>query len=123
MRQILLMRRIWLQGLTLAVCAAALISCSHEQGPATEIYTYNMGEQAHSGRLAYTVFERQWLTQIGSGIEARMPQNRFYLVRISAMNSGSSDAVIPTLNLVDDAGNTYPELSNGDGVQGWLGYL
>jgi hypothetical protein len=126
------MCRIRLIVLTLAACAVivAFTSCSQERTAASEfagkdvsIFTYNMGEPVHAGRLTYTVFDHQWLTQIGSGIDARMPQNRFFLLRISVSNTASGDAAIPILNLIDDAGNTYPELSNGDGVQGWLGYL
>ncbi len=71
--------------------------------------------------MSYTVFERQWHTQFGTGPDARMPQNRFYLLRLSVLNSGGSEAILPALSLVDDAGNAIPEATDGDGVQDWIG--
>jgi Domain of unknown function (DUF4352) len=108
-------------------CAAALAmtmlgsGCSSPAKP--PISQYNMGEKVPVGRLSYTVFETQWLTHLGEGASARVPQNRFFLVRLSAVNGGSSDTAIPTLTLEDDKGQKYEELSNGDGVPQWIGFL
>jgi hypothetical protein len=100
--------------------AACLLSCA----PTEKVdapHVYPMGERVYAGHLIYTVLERQWHTEFGTGPEARVPQNRFYLVRISVVNSGGSEAIIPKTELVDDTGASFPELMDGDGVQDWLG--
>jgi hypothetical protein len=100
----------------------SLAACSpKEDEPA--LRTYQMGERVLQGHLLYTVFERQWMPQIGSGLDARIPQNRFYLLRISVLNSGGADAIVPTISLVDDAGASFPEIQNGDGVPDFIGSL
>ena len=82
-----------------------------------------MGEKVLAGHLTYTVFETQWMTHLGEGLDARVPQNRFLLIRMSAVNGGSSDANIPNFTIVDDNGNSFDELSDGNGVPQWMGYL
>jgi hypothetical protein len=82
-----------------------------------------MGRRVSVGHLVYTVFETQWLTQLGSGADVRIPEHRFFLVRLSAVNGGSEQMAIPDLTIEDDQGNTYDELPNGEGVPGWIGYL
>ena len=83
-----------------------------------------MGEKVQLGKLSYTVFETQWLTHLGEGPPARVPQNRFFLVRFSATNSGSDELDRPQLHgRRTIKGNVYEELPNGDGVPQWAGYL
>ncbi len=82
-----------------------------------------MGEKVQVGHLIYTVFETRWLMQLGQGSGARIPQNRFFLVRMSAGNSGGNQTIIPNFTVQDDNGNTYREVSNGDQVPQWMGYL
>ena len=82
-----------------------------------------MGERITLGHIVYVVFETQWLTHIGAGADARVPQHRFFLVRLSALNSLSTDIIVPNFTLEDDSGNTYPELSSGEGVPQYIGYL
>jgi Domain of unknown function (DUF4352) len=104
----------------LFVLAASLLSCSSVER--TEVrHIYQMGERVTAGRLIYTVFERQWQTEFGSGPDARLPQNRFFLLRISVVNSGANEAIIPKTELIDDSGVTYPEATDGEGVQDWIG--
>jgi hypothetical protein len=109
----------------LAVAAAA---CSYPPvvtagTKALPVRTYNMGEKVTVGHIVYVVFETQWLTHIGEGVDARVPQHRFFLVRLSATNGSGHDVVVPNFSLEDDNGNTYPELSSGDGVPQYIGYL
>jgi hypothetical protein len=99
-----------------------LVSCGDGDRP-FPVRTYNLGEKVELGHIIYQVFETQWLTHIGDGPEARVPQNRFFLVRISAANSGGSDLIIPNMTIQDDSGMTYRELSDGAGVPNWAGYL
>ena len=85
--------------------------------------SYSMGERATVGHVVYVVFETQWLTHIGTGADARVPEHRFFLVRLNAVNSLGSDILVPNFSIEDDSGNTYPELSSGEGVPQYIGYL
>lgn len=111
-----------ISGLLVTFVAMLLAGCSSEPAQ-SPVLQYNLGEKAPVGHLTYTVFETQWLTKLGEGIDARVPQNRFFLVRLSAVNGGSSDASIPNFTIQDDAGHSYDELSDGEGVPQWIGYL
>ena len=111
------------QLLAVAVAACILSSCVDSENKSSPVRTYNMGEKVTVGHIVYTVFETQWLTHIGAGPDARVPQNRFFLVRLSALNSLSTDIIVPNFTLEDDNGNTYPELSSGEGVPQYIGYL
>jgi hypothetical protein len=90
---------------------------------AKEIRTFPMGDRVTMGHLIYTVFETQWHTHLGEEPNARLPQSRFMLLRVSIVNSGASETMVPTMSLVDDSGQTFTELSNGDGVTQWIGFL
>jgi hypothetical protein len=82
-----------------------------------------MGEKVELGHIIYQIFETQWLTHIGEGADQRIPQHRFFLVRLSAVNSGGADVPIPTMTIQDDSGAVYNEISDGTGVPNWAGYL
>ncbi len=100
----------------------ALSSCG--DGEKTyPVRTYNMGERVQLGHIVYMVFETQWLTHMGEGAESRIPEHRFFLVRMSATNGAGEDVNIPSFSLAGDKGGSFPELSNGDGVPQWIGYL
>jgi hypothetical protein len=86
-------------------------------------HTFAMGEKVEVGHLVYTAFETQWLPQIPQDPTPRVPQDRFFLIRISTVNGGGSDQVLPNLTILDDHGKTYEELRNGEGVPQWVGYL
>jgi hypothetical protein len=111
-----------ISGILLAILIVALAACSSEQTQ-SPVLQYGMGEKVPVGRLTYTVFETQWATHFGEGVSARVPQNRFFLVRLSAVNGGSAEAPVPNFTIEDDSGHTYSELSDGDGVPQWAGYL
>jgi hypothetical protein len=100
----------------------ALVSCGDSEH-SFPVRTYSMGEKVELGHLYYQVFETQWLTHIGEGAEARVPQNRFFLVRLSTGTSTSGSVGVPNMTIQDDNGNTYHELSDGAGVPNWAGYL
>jgi hypothetical protein len=118
------MRPIRFPLLLAAVVAAASLVASCDSGERSfPVRTYALGERIALGHLVYVVFETQWLTQIGEGVDARVPQHRFFLVRLSTVNSLGSDVIVPNLVLEDDNGNTYPELSSGEGVPQYIGYL
>jgi hypothetical protein len=106
--------------LFLLASAALLTSCGGGKAP---IKVYDVGSRVEAGHIVYTVFETQWLAQIGSGDTARVPKNRFFLIRISAVNSGSEELLVPNPTLVDDQDQTIEELSDGDQVPQWIGYV
>jgi hypothetical protein len=108
--------------LAVAVTAFLLSSCGDEE-KTSPVLTYPMGDRAPVGHIIYKVFETQWLTQIGQGADARIPQHRFFLVRLSAVNSAGTDVIVPNFRIEDDRGNTYPELSSGEGVPQYIGFL
>jgi hypothetical protein len=105
------------------VVAAALLSSCGDSGEKYPVRTYPMGEKVTLGHIVYEVFETQWLTHIGQGPDARVPQNRFFLVRMNVVNGFGTDVIVPSLTLEDDNGKTYPELSSGEGVPQYIGYL
>jgi hypothetical protein len=89
----------------------------------SEIQLHRMGERVTTGSLVYNVFEDQWKAQLGPGPDPRVPKDRFFLIRLSVVNGGAAELMIPTMTLLDDAGQTYAELPNGDQVPDWIGYL
>jgi hypothetical protein len=106
----------------LIVPALWLTGCSSEpeQTPARQ---FNMGEKVQVGHLTYTVFETQWATHFGDGIDARVPSNRYFLIRLNVVNGGSGEATIPSFTVEGDNGQKFDELSDGDRVPQWMGYL
>jgi hypothetical protein len=101
---------------------ALLLSTSCGSSDKT-VKIYDMGSRVEVGHLIYTVFETEWLPQIGAGDTARVPQHRFFLVRLSAVNSGSEEMDVPNVTLVDDHGDTVEELSDGTQIPQWIGYV
>jgi hypothetical protein len=106
--------------LLLGAVALSLASCGEKQSP---LRTFDLGRRVTLGHLAYTVFDTQWLTQIGSGPSARVPQNRFFLVRLTAVNSASDATLVPNFSIEDDKGNSFEEVDKGDGVPQWIGFI
>jgi len=109
-------------GGALLACLAVGCGCAPAVAPQT---THRMGERVTAGSLVYNVFDTQWKTQLGEGAASspRIPKDRFFLIRLNVVNGGSSDYMVPTLTLFDDAGQSYTELSDGDQVPAWIGFL
>lgn len=104
--------------LTLILVAAGCSGTSERKS-----VVYQAGDNAAVDQLTYRVIGTQMLTRLGDGTNQRIPQNRFYLVRVSVANEGSEEASIPALTLMDDSGKTYEELTDGSGVTQWLGVV
>lgn len=105
-----------------AVLSAGLLSCS--SGDRVEPpHTYPLGDRVSIGHLIYTVFEKQWHNQLGEGPGARIPQNRFYVLRVSIRNNAGGEVIVPNTQLIDDAGGNYPEANDGEGVKDWIGNI
>jgi len=110
----------YLAGPVLA-CLAGWNACTPAVPSETRLH--RMGERVAIGSLLYNVIEDQWKAQLGQGSDGRVPKDRFFLVRLSVGNGGSTELMVPALTLVDDTGQTYEELPNGDRVPQWIGYL
>ena len=64
------------------------------------------------------------VTHLGDPPDSRVPQNRFFLIRLSAVNATSKDIVVPNFTLEDDKGNSFPEISDEtSAVPQYIGYL
>jgi hypothetical protein len=105
------------------IAACAFLTCTSCSKGVQKTASYAMGQRVEIGRLIYTVFETSWMTQLGEGLSARVPQHRFFLVRLSIANSGSAEQLAPNMTIEDDNGTTYAELTNGEGVAQWVGFL
>jgi hypothetical protein len=112
--------RLYLVGLGLGALLF-LNSCGESKDRTVKIY--DMGTRVEVGHLIYTVFETEWLSQIGAGDTARVPKNRFFMVRLTAVNSGSEELDVPNVSLVDDHGDMVDELPDGDQVPQWIGFV
>jgi hypothetical protein len=105
------------------LAAVLMLAGCKPQAAEFPVRTYPMGEKVQLGSLTYTVIETEYLTQIGEGAAARIPQNRFFLVRVSVGNGGSEAANVSAFQVEDDNGKVYRELHDGEGVPDWIGYL
>lgn len=104
----------------LALCLG-LLSSSCGVGAKPDAKIFQSGEKAFVDRVSFSVVDSQTLPKLEEGGEDRIPTNRFYIVQISVFNGGNADYTVPTLALVDDAGQSIPELADGKGVQRWVG--
>jgi hypothetical protein len=105
------------------IAAALLLADCKPPAAAFPVRTYPMGEKVLLGNLTYIVIETEYLTQIGEGPAPRIPQNRFFLVKLSVSNGGSEPVNVNAFQVEDDSGKAFPEINNGDGVPEWIGYL
>jgi hypothetical protein len=110
-----------LRGL-LPLCLASvalLTSCSGTSE--RKSVTFRAGDKAPVDQLTYSVIDTQILPHLGDDASPRMPKTRFYVVQLSISNAGNTEASVPGMVLIDSAGKTYGELTDGSGVQRWLG--
>jgi hypothetical protein len=73
--------------------------------------------------LIYTVLDAEWFDQLGDPPNVGTPKQRFLAIRLSVTNSGSGTSGVSALRLEGYRGTTYEELTNGEGLSVWLGYL
>jgi hypothetical protein len=104
----------------LAVAALLVAGCGQKKQAET---IYRMGEPVTVGPLTYTVLETEWRTELGEGIQQRIPKHRFLLLRLSISNASKEAAAAPLLSLEDAAGQSHRELAEVQGVANWLGLL
>jgi len=99
---------------------ASLAGCGRSSAPEK---TAEMGSPAAAGTLVYRALDTQWREALDGGTGQRLPAARFLLVQMDVRNTGAGEAGVPMMQLVDGAGKTHAEISNGEGVPQWLGYL
>jgi hypothetical protein len=99
-------------GLVLTVLSAT--GCASRK---KEVRVVELGAKAEIGPFIYQAFDTHWPFTLGD----REPKDRFFTLRLSALNAGSADAAIPSVTLVDDDGNSYPESADGTNVANWIG--
>ena len=110
--------------LLLAGLVLGLAGCSSNSPNGSEqARVVQAGEKAPAGHLTYSVLDSQILPQISQGDTPRVPRDRFIVVQLAVNNSGNTDANIPGVILESDSGATYNELTDGNGIQGFLGVL
>jgi hypothetical protein len=103
-----------------AACALALSGCQRSAPPER---VGAMGAPLAVGQLTYTAVETEWRDSIESSKGPRIPKNRFLLVNVTVLNGSSEQKAAPLLQVVDAKGAIHPEISEGDGVTDWMGYL
>jgi Domain of unknown function (DUF4352) len=112
-------KKLWLCAL---LCSSALFFTACQKAPVAGTQ-FAMGEPVRVGQMTYSVVESEWKTQLGESFKVRSPENRFFLIKISITNGTGQDASIPLFTLEASNGQTYRELSNGEGVVNWFGLL
>ena len=117
------MRFVQAPAAALAILSAGILGGCHSAAQNSVTPVYGMGDRAPVGRIIFTVFDTRWMPQLDSTVMPRIPKNRFFLVRMSILNGGNSEIIIPLLSITDDKGQKYQELTDGEGVPEWLGSL
>jgi hypothetical protein len=100
--------------IALAMTVLSVTGCASRK---KEVRAVELGAKAEIGPFIYQAFDTHWPFTLGD----RVAKDHFFTLRLSVLNSGSVDADIPSLTLIDDDGNTYPESSDGTGVANWIG--
>jgi hypothetical protein len=98
-------------------------SSNSTESPKENPKPFKMGERAAVGVLTYNILESTYTSQLGESTNPRIPESRFLVMRISVTNGGGKDIDIPLFTLVDEKGQKYQELQNGDGVKSWFGII
>jgi hypothetical protein len=100
-----------------AILSLAIVLLSAGCTKKKEIRSVSLGEKAEIGSFIYQAIDTSWPMTLAD----RTPKERFFVIRLTIMNSGSADTTIPGFEIVDDTGNSVPESSDGAGVDKWLG--
>jgi hypothetical protein len=115
--------------LSVIILSALLFSsCGNNAVVATSgnqpIVTYQMGQTVQVGPLSYNVLETKWKSQLGGGVSAKIPKNRFLVIKLTISNAASQTTSVPEMSLTGANGQTYQEVTEGvEAVPKWLGVL
>lgn len=107
--------------LLISGCSNASVEIPIESGPGM---IYQMGQGVQLGTLTYNVLETNWKSQLGGGPSARIPKNRYLLVKLTITNGAGQTSSVPEMALVNAAGQSFQEITEGvESVPKWLGVL
>src|SRR5258707_10849800 len=67
--------------------------------PAGLIGSFSMGQRVEIGPITYTAMETTWETKLGEGATAKVPQNRFLVIKLSVTNGADNVVTIPLMKL------------------------
>lgn len=113
--------RLWSHVALCAALCGLLAGCAWKKD--TQPKNYRMGERAQAGAFIYTVYETEWKQQLGDGPGAKIPTNRFLILRFTVTNAGNRETEVPQMVLVDEAGNSYQEVPDAPGVPKHFGFI
>jgi hypothetical protein len=83
-----------------------------------------MGQSVQVGPLTYNVLETKWKSQLGGGPSAKIPKNRFLVIKLTISNAASQTSSVPEMTLIGANGQTHQEITEGvESVPKWLGVL
>jgi hypothetical protein len=116
-------KRVKFFAITATTLAASLLLSSCGDKNVLLKSEYQMGEKVVVGPLTYNVIETAWRSQLGDEFKIRIPEQRFLIITISATNGGGHEVSVPLLMLENQNGDSFRELENGEGVDGWFGFL
>jgi hypothetical protein len=108
----------------IGLAGISILLCGCSRTPDSPFTTvHKMGEKVHVGPLVYGAYEAEWLTQLGQSPQQRIPKHRFLILKVSLSNAGETPVTVPGLVLENSQGESYPELTEGEGVRDWLPIL
>jgi Domain of unknown function (DUF4352) len=116
-------KRVNFLAITVTTLAASLLLSSCGSTNVQSKSEYQMGEKIVVGPLTYNVIETTWRSQLGDEFKVRIPEQRFLVITISVTNGGGHEVSVPLLMLENQNGDSFRELENGEGVDGWFGFL
>ncbi len=96
----------------------ALAGCTRQQ------QVHQLGDKVQVGGVLYSVLDAAWANELeaGGGLP-RTPHHKFLVVQLSLSNVGNKEVTLPLLHVVKPDKTDVLELSEGQGVEGWLGIL
>ena len=112
--------------LVAGICVLTLDSCSPngDSGQQPFLGNFAMGQTVRVGPLTYTVLEAKWRPSLSNDPQARLPKNRYVIIRLSVTNKGGEETAFPQLTLQSSIGQEYAEVIEGvSEVPSWLAPL
>jgi hypothetical protein len=90
-------------------------SCRHATGEGDKLFLgdFAMGQHVRVGPFTYSVLEAKWRQSLSNEPQARIPRNRYVIIRLTITNSGGEEAAFPQLTLQSSTGQDYPEIIEG----------